>query len=98
MSIELYEAGRSAKGPGMQGTHEGRAGRRGGRKYVSPGSSVVGGPSMVNDASSAMQGGLRFVAQPVAARVEIHREPFVGERFRMHRNVAPLLQISSNSV
>ena len=44
---------------------------------------------MVNDASSAMQGGLRFVAQPVAARVEIHREPFVAERFRIHPNVAP---------
>ena len=95
---ELYEAGPRAKGLGKQATHEGRAGRRRGRKYVSPGSSVVGGPSMVNDASSAMQGGLRFVAQPVAARLEIHREPFVGERFRMHPNVAPPQQFSSNSV
>ena len=53
---------------------------------------------MVNDASSAMRGGLRCVAQPVAARVEIHREPFVAERFRIHPNVAPPQQFSSNSV
>ena len=53
---------------------------------------------MVNDASSAMQGGLRFVAQPIAARVEMDMEPFVRESFRMHRNVAPPQQFSSNSV
>ena len=51
----------------------------------------------MNDASSGMRRELRCVPQPVAARVEIQREPFVAEMCRIPSSATPPHDFSSNA-